>query len=202
MGTESIRIAVYLGSGFGKDPMYADAVSALGHHIGQQGMELVYGGSRNGLMGVLASAVKESGGQVTGVEPEFFVNQDFDMPGLDHMIVVKDMSERKARMIGLADAFIAFPGGIGTLDEISEVIVLNALGQIRKPYVLYDLHGYYRSLREQLLHMLQEGFLTPEKCAGIRFVSDEAELFEFLDGLTGCAGDRADSDNARRQGGF
>lgn len=184
MSTEGIRIAVYLGSGFGKDPMYAEAVRSLGHHIGQQGMELVYGGSRNGLMGILASSVKESGGQVTGVEPAFFVDRDFDMPGLDHMIVVKDMSERKARMIELADAFIAFPGGIGTLDEISEVIVLNSLGQIHKPYVLYDLHGYYRCLREQFLHMLQEGFLTPEKCAGIRFVSDEDELFDFLDSLS------------------
>lgn len=176
-----MKIAVYLGSSFGKDPAYANAVTSLGRKLGQTGTELVYGGSRYGLMGLLASSVKENGGRVTGVEPEFFMSSDFDMPGLDRMIVVKDMQERKSRMIETADAFIAFPGGIGTLDEISDVIVLNALGQINKPYILYNLNGYYRSLREQFLHMLQEGFLTPEKCAAIRFAEDEEALFSWID---------------------
>lgn len=176
-----MNITVYLGSSFGSDPACAESVATLGGYLGQQGFTLVYGGSSTGLMGILASSVKKAGGRAIGVETEFFIDDHLDMHGLDNLIVVKDMSERKKKMIELADAFIAFPGGIGTLDEITEVIVLNSLGQIRKPYILYDLNGYYSGLQDQFRYMLEEGFLSPEKYADIRFALNIEELFRFLD---------------------
>ena len=176
-----MNITVYLGSSFGSDPVYAESIASLGSYLGQQGFTLVYGGSSIGLMGILASSVKEAGGRAIGVETEFFVDGHLDMHGLDDLIVVKDMSERKKRMIELADAFIAFPGGTGTLDEITDVIVLNSLGQIRKPYILYNLKGYYSGLRDQFRHMLEEGFLSPENYTDIRFALNSGELFQFLD---------------------
>ena len=117
-----MHITVYLGASRGNDPALERAVRELGRWIGTSGNALVYGGSKTGLMGCLARSVLEAGGQVTGVEPQFFIDAGFLHDGLTELIVTKTMSERKAKMIELGEAFIAFPGGTGTLEEISEIM--------------------------------------------------------------------------------
>lgn len=138
-----MNITVYLGANAGNDPALAEAVRELGSWIGANGHRLVYGGSRSGLMGQLAQSALDAGGTVTGVEPQFFVQQELQHDGLTELIVTKDMTERKTKMIELGDAFIAFPGGTGTLEEIAEVMSKVSLGQLDAPCILYDLDGYY-----------------------------------------------------------
>ena len=115
-------ITVYLGSRMGADPCYAQWARELGNFIVSRGCGLVYGGSRTGLMGILADAVLSAGGPVIGVEPDFFMAAEVQHQGLTQLIVTKDMAERKEKMMELGDMFLAFPGGIGTLEEISEVM--------------------------------------------------------------------------------
>ena len=117
-----MKLTVYLGANEGKDPALGQAVQELGRWIGESGHALVYGGSDNGLMGLLARSVLAAGGEVTGVEPQFFIDAGYQLEGLTRLIVTKDMAERKAKMIELGDAFLAFPGGTGTLEEITEVM--------------------------------------------------------------------------------
>ena len=117
-----MNITVYLGASEGSDPRLREAVEELGAWIGASGNALVYGGSKSGLMGAIADSVLKAGGEVTGVEPRFFVEHELQHNGLTRLIVTEDMTQRKSKMIELGDAFIAFPGGTGTLEEIAEVI--------------------------------------------------------------------------------
>ena len=126
-----MNITVYLGANEGNDPNLRSAVTQLGEWIGQSGNTLIYGGSKSGLMGAAADSVLNAGGEVTGVEPEFFISENFQMENLTELIVTKDIPERRTKMIELGDAFIAFPGGTGTLEEVSEVMSKLALKQIK-----------------------------------------------------------------------
>lgn len=164
-----MNITVYLGANEGSDPALGAAVREFGRWIGESGNALVYGGSRSGLMGALADSVLAAGGRVTGVEPQFFIDAGFLHDGLTELIVTKNMSERKAKMIELGEAFIAFPGGTGTLEEITEIMSMCALGHLSAPCILYDLNGYYESLRALLGHMVEMGLSTKERQAGIYF---------------------------------
>ena len=175
-----MNITVYLGANAGNDPALAEAVRELGSWIGANGPRLVYGGSRSGLMGQLAQSALDAGGTVTGVEPQFFVQQELQHDGLTELIVTKDMTERKTKMIELGDAFIAFPGGTGTLEEISEVMSRVALHKLVAPCILYNLDGYYEGLRAQLTHMVKMGLCTPEKLENIHFAADLAEIKTIL----------------------
>ena len=175
-----MNITVYLGSTPGNDPALAEAVRALGSWIGRNGHDLVYGGSRCGLMGMLAENVLSSGGRVTGVEPQFFVDAGFVYDAITKLYVTQDMSERKAKMIELGDAFIAFPGGTGTLEEIAEIMSKVALRHLDAPCILYDLNGYYTGLRMLLGQMLASELSTPEKLKGIRFASSLDEIAAIL----------------------
>ena len=177
-----MTICVYLGSSEGNSDIYKAAVKELGNWIGQNGHDLVYGGSHCGLMGMLADAALETGARVTGVEPRFFVEADLLHPGITELVVVETMAERRSRMMELGDAFIAFPGGVGTLDEISEIMVMNALSLMRKPCILYNVNGYYDKLRDFLDDMVAEGFLLNERRGMIRFVSGCGELAQALAG--------------------
>ena len=179
-GSNPRKITVYLGASEGNDPALKTAVQELGRWIGQSGNALVYGGSRSGLMGLLADSVLAAGGQVTGVEPRFFVEQELQHNGLTELIVTENMAQRKAKMIELGDAFVAFPGGTGTLEEISEIMSKVSLGQLDAPCILYNLDGYYDSLRTLLDHMVEKGLSTPERQAGIRFARDLGEIREIL----------------------
>ena len=176
-----MNITVYLGANAGNDPALAEAVRELGSWIGANGHRLVYGGSRSGLMGQLAQSALDAGGTVTGVEPQFFVQQELQHDGLTELIVTKDMTERKTKMIELGDAFIAFPGGTGTLEEITEVISKLSLGQLDAPCILYDLNGYYQPLHQLLQQMITMGLSTPARQQNIAFVADLAQIRAILE---------------------
>ena len=125
-----------------------------------------------GLMGALADSVLNAGGEVTGIEPEFFIINEFQHDGLTELIVTKDMSERKNKMIELGEAFIAFPGGTGTLEEIAEVMSKVSLKHLNAPCILYNLNGYYDSLKALLDHMIEKDLSSKERQEGIYFAKD------------------------------
>lgn len=176
-----MNITVYLGANAGNDPALAEAVRELGSWIGANGYRLVYGGSRSGLMGQLAQSALDAGGTVTGVEPQFFVQQELQHDGLTELIVTKDMTERKAKMIELGDAFVAFPGGTGTLEEIAEVMSMVSLRQLDAPCILYNLNGYYDSLKALLNEMICKGLSSAQRQAGIHFAADLAQIRALLE---------------------
>ena len=176
-----MNITVYLGANAGNDPALAEAVRELGSWIGANGHRLVYGGSRSGLMGQLAQSALDAGGTVTGVEPQFFVQQELQHDGLTELIVTKDMTERKAKMIELGDAFVAFPGGTGTLEEIAEVMSMVSLRQLDAPCILYNLNGYYDSLKALLNEMICKGLSSAQRQAGIHFAADLAQIRALLE---------------------
>ena len=161
-----MNITVYLGASSGNDPTLEASVRALGRLIGKSGNALVYGG---GLMGALAESVLRAGGEVTGVEPQFFIDKGYEYDEITTLIVTRDMTERKTKMIELGDAFIAFPGGTGTLEEISEIMSKVSLKQLAAPCILYNLNGYYDHLKALLAHMIDMGLSTPERQEGIYF---------------------------------
>ncbi len=176
-----MNITVYLGALEGNDPALAKAVKELGTWIGTSGKSLVYGGSKSGLMGVVAESVLQAGGKVTGVEPQFFIDAEVQYDGLTELIVTKDMTERKTKMIELGDAFIAFPGGTGTLEEIAEVMSKVSLKQLEAPCIFYNLNGYYDSMKELLSHMIVMGLSTKERQEGIYFAETLEEIKGILD---------------------
>ena len=176
-----MNITVYLGSNHGKDPMLTTAVRELGTWIGQSGNALVYGGSKSGLMGELAESVLMAGGKVTGIEPQFFIDMGLEYPAITELIVTKDMAERKAKLVALGDAFITFPGGTGTLEEISEVMSKLCLGHLDTPCLIYNLNGFYDHLKAQLDHMIAMGLLDAKKIKNVRFVANLDEIKEILE---------------------
>ena len=175
-----MNITVYLGANLGTDPALPQAVQQLGRWIGESGNALVYGGSKSGLMGLLADSVLAAGGRVTGVEPKCFLDAELQHDGLTELIVTEDIPARKTRMIELGDAFIAFPGGTGTLEEIAEVMSKVSLGHLDAPCILYDLDGYYAGLKALLAHMVEMGLSSPERQSGIYFVKNLDEIKSIL----------------------
>lgn len=176
-----MNITVYLGANAGNDPALAQATAELGRWIGESGNTLVYGGSASGLMGVLAKSVLAAGGKAIGVEPQFFIDEGYEFDGLTELIVTRDMSERKAKMIELGDAFVAFPGGTGTLEEIAEVMSMVSLRQLDEPCILYNLNGYYDSLKALLNEMICKGLSSAQRQAGIHFAADLAQIRALLE---------------------
>ena len=175
-----MNVTVYLGANTGNDPELVTAVRELGTWIGESGNALVYGGSESGLMGELAKSVLAAGGEATGVEPQFFIDAGFEFDGLTRLIVTKDMSERKAIMIERGDAFVAFPGGTGTLEEITEVISKVSLKHLDAPCILYNLNGYYNDLKALLAHMIKMGLSSEERQAGIYFAENLTQIKRIL----------------------
>ena len=175
-----MNITVYLGANEGNDPGLRKAVEELGTWIGSSGNALIYGGSRSGLMGALADSVLRSGGAVTGVEPRCFIESEFQHDGLTELIVTEDMAERKRRMIELGDAFIAFPGGTGTLEEIAEVMSKVSLKHLDAPCILYTLNGYYHALQALLEQMIEKGLSSKARQEGIYFAESLEEIRRIL----------------------
>lgn len=175
-----MNITVYLGANEGNDLSLRKAVEELGAWIGNSGNTLVYGGSKSGLMGAIADSVLKAGGEVTGVEPQFFIEKEFQHDGLTQLIVTKDMAERKHKMIELGDAFIAFPGGTGTLEEIAEVMSKVSLKHLDAPCILYNLNGYYNALEALLNHMIEKGLSSKERQAGIYFAENLGDIKRIL----------------------
>lgn len=175
-----MNITVYLGANEGNDPCLRKAVEKLGAWIGNSGNTLIYGGSKSGLMGVIADSVLKSGGKVTGVETEFFVENEFQHDGLTKLIVTNNMTERKNKMIELGEAFIAFPGGTGTLEEITEVMSKVSLKHLDAPCILYNLNGYYNDLKSLLHHMIEKGLSSKERQEGICFAENLNDIIKIL----------------------
>ena len=175
-----MNITVYLGASSGNDPTLETSVRALGRLIGKSGNALVYGGSKNGLMGALAESVLRAGGEVTGVEPQFFIDKGYEYDEITTLIVTRDMTERKTKMIELGDAFIAFPGGTGTLEEIAEVMSKLALNHLDAPCIFYNLNGYYDHMKALLDHMIEMELSTKERQKKIYFADTLEEVTALL----------------------
>jgi uncharacterized protein (TIGR00730 family) len=169
------RICVFCGSADGADPVYLQTARELGERIAAGGMGLVYGGATVGLMGVLANAAIAGGAEVIGVMPDVLMDREIAHPGITHFHVVKTMHERKALMYEHADAFIALPGGYGTLDEFIEIVTWAQLKIHQKPCILINTNGYYDSLLAFLDQAMSQGFLKPENRKLIQ-VADNAEM--------------------------
>ncbi len=155
------RICVFCGSARGDDPVHAAAARALGTTLATRGLDVVYGGGRVGLMGEVADAALAAGGRVFGVIPQKLCDLESGHPGLTELFVVDSMHARKMLMAQLSDAFIALPGGFGTLEELFEVVTWSQLGYHRKPVGLLDVAGFYGPLLAFLDHATDLGFIRP-----------------------------------------
>ena len=152
-------VCVYCGSGFGGDPAFADAARRLGTSLARAGVKLVYGGGNVGLMGTVAGATLDAGGHVTGIIPDFLKSRERMLDAVQETIVVSDMHTRKKLMFDRADAFVALPGGIGTLEELVEQLTWAQLGQHRKPIMLLSVNGFWDPLITLIDHMRAHGFI-------------------------------------------
>lgn len=173
-------ICVFCGSSAGEHPRYLEVASETGALLAEEGIGLVYGGSRVGVMGRLADATLSAGGEVVGVIPRPLVDREVAHHGLTELRVVDSMHERKAAMAELADAFVALPGGLGTLEEFLEVLTWSQLGLHRKPCGVLDVGGYFRPLAALLDHMVREGFLARSHRAMVQMAATPEGLLEAL----------------------
>jgi uncharacterized protein (TIGR00730 family) len=168
------RVCVFCGASSGRLPVYADAARAFGAAVARRGLGLVYGGGRVGLMGALADGALSAGGEVMGIIPQQLVDRELAHEGVTELLVVASLHERKAAMAARADAFVALPGGFGTLDELMEQLTWSQLGLHEKPVGLLEVEGYWRPLIAFARHATEEGFVRQTDLAGIA-VSDDAE---------------------------
>lgn len=175
-----MNITVYLGANKGNDDKLSKAVIELGEWIGKNNNTLIYGGSKTGLMGELAQSVLSNNGKVIGVEVELFVKDKLEFEGLTKLYITKDMSTRKNKMIELGNAFIAFPGGTGTLEEISEIMSKVSLKQINSPCILYNLDGYYDGLKILLNKMIEKDLSSYEKIKNIYFANNLEDIKKII----------------------
>jgi uncharacterized protein (TIGR00730 family) len=167
-------IAVYCGANPGASPVYAQAARALARAMVERNIALVFGGGHVGLMGIIADEVLRLGGEASGVIPQQLVDRELAHPGLTRLFVVKDMHERKAMMAQLADGFIAMPGGMGTLEELFEMLTWSQLGIHAKPVGVLNVAGFYDQLEAFIGHALQEEFIRPQH-AGLMMVEADPE---------------------------
>jgi uncharacterized protein (TIGR00730 family) len=174
------RVCVFCGSKTGNRPIYTDTARRLATSIARRGLGLIYGAGHIGLMGVLADAALEAGGEVVGVIPQALVDKELAHTGLTEMHIVRSMHERKARMADLSDAFIALPGAYGTADEMFEILTWAQLGLHAKPVGLLNVEGFFNSLLTWLDQAVREGFLRASH-RNMLIVGEEAE--ELLDRL-------------------
>jgi uncharacterized protein (TIGR00730 family) len=176
-----MRVAVFCGSSAGRESRYAAAAAAFGRGLAAAGVGIVYGGASVGLMGVLADAALAAGGEVIGVIPGGLFAAEVPHQGLTQLQVVASMHERKAVMADLADAFAALPGGLGTLDELFEVLTWRQLGLHAKPVALVDVDGFWEPLAEMLDGLTGEGFVPAETRGWLARVADAGEFLRLFD---------------------
>ena len=157
-----MTVCVFASSSSRIDPKYVQAAAELGSLFARSKMKVIYGGGGIGLMGALADAVIENGGSITGVIPSFMNDEGWGHPGLNNMIVTTDMGDRKKNMFAKADAVVALPGGIGTLEELTEAITLKQLGLFKGPVVILNTLDFYKSLFDFLEHMVSGNFMRSE----------------------------------------
>jgi uncharacterized protein (TIGR00730 family) len=175
------RLAVYCGSASGSQPVFAEATCQTAQTMLRRGVDLVYGGGRLGLMGLVADTVLAGGGRVYGVIPTALVNLEVAHTGLTELHRVETMHERKAKMTDLADAFLALPGGIGTLDELFEAWSWNALGYHKKPFCLLNVAGYWDGMIEFIDHATESGFLSAQRREQLLVADTPDKALDLLD---------------------
>jgi hypothetical protein len=176
-------VCVYCGSRPGADPAFAEAAVAMGRRIGEQGFRLVYGGGRSGLMGVVADAALEAGAEVVGIIPNALMDRELGHTGLHELTVVDTMHERKRLMAERSDAFVAMPGGIGTLEELFEVWTWRQLGYHDKPIGLLNVAGFYDPMLTFMDAIAAQGFVTPAQRALLQVNEDPVALLGALSRL-------------------
>jgi hypothetical protein len=174
------RLCVFCGSSVGTNPTYADATRVVAAELVRRGIGLVYGGGGIGLMGVLADAVLAAGGEVVGVIPRPLATREIAHAGCTELRVVESMHERKATMAELADGFLALPGGLGTFEELLEMLTWTQLGVHVKPVGALDVHGYWTGLRRLLTDGVEAGFVPPNHADTLLVDDDAARLLDRL----------------------
>ena len=177
---EVTSLCVYCGSSSGEHPEYAEQARAFGAEMARRDITLVYGGGNVGLMGVVADAVLACGGKVIGVIPRQLVDREVAHAGLTELQVVDTMHQRKTRMFELSDAFVALPGGFGTLDEMFEMLTWSQLGLHGYPCAFLDVRGYYAPLRGMMDHMVGEGFVRAVQRENVWFGENMSQLFDWM----------------------
>jgi uncharacterized protein (TIGR00730 family) len=175
-----LKICVYCGSGPGTDPAYIESARAFGAILAQNGVGLVFGGGSVGMMGTLSKSVLEHGGQVTGIIPEFLVAREHAKRGANNLIVTRDMHERKRKMFEMADAFVAMPGGIGTLEEVVEQITWVQLGRHRKPILLANIKNFWDPLCALIDHMKNLEFIRDDLDFDLLVADKVADILPML----------------------
>jgi uncharacterized protein (TIGR00730 family) len=178
-------VCVYCGANAGASPLYAERARALAAALVDANLALVYGGGNVGLMGVIADEVLRLGGEATGVIPTALVEREVGHTGLTRQFIVKDMHERKAMMAQLSDGFIAMPGGLGTLEELFEMLTWSQLGIHDKPIALYNVDGFYDRLIDFVAHAREEGFIHPRNAERMLVEVEPAALVALLKGQRG-----------------
>ena len=171
-----MNITVYMASSFGNDQEIKKGAEELGRWIAENGNTLVYGGSESGLMGVTADAALKRNGRVIGVEPQFFIDMGYEHHGITELIITNDIPERRKKMLELGDAFIALPGGTGTLEEISEIMSNTALGFIKAPCIFFNINHFYDFLKQQIEHMVETGLFSEKGYRLINFCDSIEEI--------------------------
>jgi uncharacterized protein (TIGR00730 family) len=175
--THAVRnICVYCGSGKGNNPAYAEAARTLGRSLAEHGIGLVYGGGGMGLMGEVARATLDAGGRVTGIIPGFLTEREHMLLDADELVITANMHERKQLMFEKSDAFVALPGGIGTLEELVEQLTWSQLGQHRKPIVVANVQGFWTPFLDLLQHMRQAEFIRNGLEVNFGVVDTAAEI--------------------------
>ncbi len=185
------RVCVFCGASSGRVPAYAAAARSFGEAAALRGVGVVFGGGRVGLMGAVADAALAAGGEVIGVIPQSLVDRELAHEGVTRLEVVDSLHERKARMAELADAFVALPGGFGTLDELLEQLTWSQLGLHASPIGLLDVEGYWRPLIALARHATEEGFVRESDLAAIAVADDATALLDRLEGMRGAPRPRA-----------
>ncbi|CDQ18435.1 hypothetical protein SAMN05192559_101951 [Halobacillus karajensis] len=178
------RLCVFAGSSAGNDPLFIERTKALGEMLGKKDIELVYGGAKSGLMGVIADQVLESGGKVTGIMPSRLFEKEIVHQGITEMIEVKSMHERKAKMSELSDGFIALPGGFGTFEELFETVSWAQIGIHTKPLGLYNIAEYYTPLVQLIEHAIKAGFAPKDNRRLFIDKDDPAALLKEMESRT------------------
>jgi uncharacterized protein (TIGR00730 family) len=175
-----MNICVFCGSATGVNPVYAETARELGMLLAKSSHSLIYGGGNIGLMGILADSVLENGGEVVGVIPDFLLKREVGHRGVSRLEIVESMHHRKKRMADLADAFIAMPGGWGTLDELAEILTWRQLGIINQPIGLLNINQYFNPLLEQMRTMVRDGFLRADNVEFLCVEKSAGELIKML----------------------
>jgi uncharacterized protein (TIGR00730 family) len=175
-----MNICVFCGSSMGNGAHYVETARELGKLIATHKHRLIYGGGNVGLMGILADSVLEHNGEVIGVIPDFLLQREVGHLGLTRLEVVNTMHERKQRMADLTDAFVAIPGGLGTLDELAEILTWKQLNLINQPIAILNANNFFDPLLSQMSHMVNEGFVRRENLASIIVASSPADLITKL----------------------